>query len=167
MPILRSHEGAEPRAPSAQRGAYGEAGRRVGQPEQLREGLGISQEELSSVMDVQQPAISKLVRRPDMRVSTLRGLIAVMGESYISPLRSGASWEAIGRIECTLMERLPDWEDSNASFDRLCPLWITIYRIHFIQQIGKRARRHVCAALCSSGYIDYRPYLADCLQKGI
>ena len=35
--------------------------------EQLREGLGISQEELANVMDVQQPAISKLVRRPDMK----------------------------------------------------------------------------------------------------
>ena len=47
--------------------------------EQLREGLGISQEELANVMDVQQPAISKLVRRPDMKVSTLRDLIAAMG----------------------------------------------------------------------------------------
>ena len=47
--------------------------------EQLRAGLGISQEELASVMEVQQPAISKLVRRPDMKVSTLRELIAAMG----------------------------------------------------------------------------------------
>lgn len=47
--------------------------------EQLREGLGISQEELANVLDVQQPAISKLVRRPDMKVSTLRELIAAMG----------------------------------------------------------------------------------------
>jgi predicted XRE-type DNA-binding protein len=47
--------------------------------EQLREGLGISQEELASVLDVQQPAISKLVRRPDMKISTLRELIAAMG----------------------------------------------------------------------------------------
>lgn len=47
--------------------------------EQLREGLGISQEELAKVMDVQQPAISRLVRRPDMKVSTLRDLIAAMG----------------------------------------------------------------------------------------
>jgi predicted XRE-type DNA-binding protein len=47
--------------------------------EQLREGLGISQEELANVLDVQQPAISKLVRRPDMKVSTLRDLIAAMG----------------------------------------------------------------------------------------
>ena len=47
--------------------------------EQLREGLGISQEELANVMEVQQPAISKLVRRPDMKVSTLRELIAAMG----------------------------------------------------------------------------------------
>ena len=30
-------------------------------------------------MEVQQPAISKLVRRPDMKVSILRDLIAAMG----------------------------------------------------------------------------------------
>jgi predicted XRE-type DNA-binding protein len=47
--------------------------------EQLRVGLGLSQEELANVMEVQQPAISKLVRRPDMKVSTLRDLIAAMG----------------------------------------------------------------------------------------
>ncbi len=47
--------------------------------EQLREGLGTSQEELAKVMEVQQAAISKLVRRPDMKVSTLRDLIAAMG----------------------------------------------------------------------------------------
>lgn len=47
--------------------------------DQLREGLGLSQDELASVLDVQQPAISKLVRRSDMKVSTLRDLIAAMG----------------------------------------------------------------------------------------
>jgi predicted XRE-type DNA-binding protein len=47
--------------------------------EQLREGLGISQEELANVLDVQQPAISKLIRRADMKVSTLRDLIGAMG----------------------------------------------------------------------------------------
>ena len=47
--------------------------------DQLREGLGLSQDELASVLDVQQPAISKLVRRTDMKVSTLRDLIAAMG----------------------------------------------------------------------------------------
>ncbi len=47
--------------------------------EQLRECLGLSQEELANVMEAQQPAISKLVRRPDMKVSTLRDLIAAMG----------------------------------------------------------------------------------------
>lgn len=47
--------------------------------EQLREGLGISQEELANILEVQQPAISKLVRRADMKVSTLRDLIAAMG----------------------------------------------------------------------------------------
>ena len=47
--------------------------------EQLREELGITQEELAKLLDVQQPAISKLVRRADMKVSTLRDLIAAMG----------------------------------------------------------------------------------------
>lgn len=62
--------------------------------EQLREGLGISQEELASVMEVQQPAISKLVRRPDMKVSTLRDLIAAMGgELHITATFSDHSVE--------------------------------------------------------------------------
>ena len=62
--------------------------------EQLREGLGISQEELANVMDVQQPAISKLVRRPDMKVSTLRELIAAMGgEMNITATFAGRSVE--------------------------------------------------------------------------
>ena len=47
--------------------------------EQLREGLGLSQDELANVLDVQQPAISKLIRRADMKVSTLRDLVAAMG----------------------------------------------------------------------------------------
>ena len=62
--------------------------------EQLREGLGISQEELANVMDVQQPAISKLVRRPDLKVSTLRELIAAMGgEMHITATFAGRSVE--------------------------------------------------------------------------
>lgn len=47
--------------------------------EQLREGLGITQEELAKLLDVQQPAISKLLRRADMKISTLRDLTAAMG----------------------------------------------------------------------------------------
>ena len=66
--------------------------------EQLREGLGISQEELANVMDVQQPAISKLVRRPDMKVSTLRELIAAMGgEMHITATFDGRSVEIDNR----------------------------------------------------------------------
>lgn len=62
--------------------------------EQLREGLGMSQEELAKVMEVQQPAISKLVRRPDMKVSTLRDLIAAMGgELHITATFSDRSVE--------------------------------------------------------------------------
>jgi predicted XRE-type DNA-binding protein len=62
--------------------------------EQLRVGLGISQEELANVLEVQQPAISKLVRRPDMKVSTLRDLIAAMGgELHITATFSDRSVE--------------------------------------------------------------------------
>jgi len=57
----------------------------TGSLEKLREGLGISQEEPANVMEVQQPAISKLVRHPVTKVSTLRDLIAAMGgELYIT-----------------------------------------------------------------------------------
>lgn len=47
--------------------------------ETLRQRLDVSQEELANLLDVQQPAISKLVRRADMKISTLRDLIAAMG----------------------------------------------------------------------------------------
>lgn len=47
--------------------------------EQLRVALGLSQEELAQRLDVQQPAISKLTSRSDMRISTLRDLIEAMG----------------------------------------------------------------------------------------
>lgn len=47
--------------------------------EQLRLALGVSQEELARLLDVQQPAISKLERRTDMRLSTLRELIEALG----------------------------------------------------------------------------------------
>jgi hypothetical protein len=47
--------------------------------EELRLALGLSQEELAARLDVQQPAVSKLTRSADMRLSTLRELIAAMG----------------------------------------------------------------------------------------
>lgn len=47
--------------------------------EELRLALGLSQEELAQRLDVQQPAISKLTSRSDMRISTLRDLIEAMG----------------------------------------------------------------------------------------
>ncbi|MGE0294638.1 MAG: helix-turn-helix domain-containing protein [Hyphomonadaceae bacterium] len=47
--------------------------------EELRVALGISQEELAELLDVQQPAVSKLERRNDMRVSTLREVIEALG----------------------------------------------------------------------------------------
>lgn len=47
--------------------------------EELRIALGLSQEELAGRLEVQQPAISKLTSRSDMRISTLRDLITAMG----------------------------------------------------------------------------------------
>lgn len=47
--------------------------------EELRVALGLSQEELAQRLDVQQPAVSKLTSRSDMRISTLRDLIEAMG----------------------------------------------------------------------------------------
>jgi ribosome-binding protein aMBF1 (putative translation factor) len=47
--------------------------------EELRLALGISQEELAQRLEVQQPAVSKLTSRSDMRISTLRDLIQAMG----------------------------------------------------------------------------------------
>ena len=47
--------------------------------DQLRVALGLSQEELARRLEVQQPAVSRLTNRGDMRISTLRDLIAAMG----------------------------------------------------------------------------------------
>lgn len=47
--------------------------------EELRVALGLSQEELARRLEVQQPAVSKLTSRSDMRISTLRDLIEAMG----------------------------------------------------------------------------------------
>lgn len=47
--------------------------------EELRIALGMSQEELAQRLDVQQPAVSKLTSRTDMKISTLRDLIEAMG----------------------------------------------------------------------------------------
>jgi len=47
--------------------------------EELRQAVGLSQEELAHRLDVQQPAISKLANRRDMRISTLRSLVEAMG----------------------------------------------------------------------------------------
>ena len=46
---------------------------------QLREARERSQEELARALGVKQAAVSKLERRTDMYVSTLRGLIEAMG----------------------------------------------------------------------------------------
>jgi DNA-binding XRE family transcriptional regulator len=45
----------------------------------LREKLGLSQSELAQRMDVQQPAISKLERRQNLELNTLRSVVNALG----------------------------------------------------------------------------------------
>jgi predicted transcriptional regulator len=45
----------------------------------LREKLGLSQSELAARMDVQQPAISKLERRQNLELNTLRSVVNALG----------------------------------------------------------------------------------------
>lgn len=47
--------------------------------DELREALDLTQTQLAAVLKVSQSAISKLERRTDMYVSTLRSIIAAMG----------------------------------------------------------------------------------------
>ena len=48
---------------------------------ELRQAIGISQETLADKLDVLQPAIAKMERRADIRISSLRKLIEAMGGS--------------------------------------------------------------------------------------
>jgi predicted transcriptional regulator len=47
--------------------------------DELREALDLTQEELANRLQVKQPAVAKLERREDVRLSTLRALIEAMG----------------------------------------------------------------------------------------
>jgi predicted transcriptional regulator len=47
--------------------------------DELREALNLTQEELANRLQVKQPAVAKLERREDVRLSTLRALIEAMG----------------------------------------------------------------------------------------
>ena len=47
--------------------------------DELREALDLTQEELARRLRVKQPAVAKLERREDVRLSTLRALIEAMG----------------------------------------------------------------------------------------
>jgi len=47
--------------------------------DELREALDLTQEELATRLQVKQPAVAKLERREDVRLSTLRALIEAMG----------------------------------------------------------------------------------------
>ncbi len=48
---------------------------------ELRQAIGASQEMLAEHLDVLQPAIAKLERRADIRISSLRRMIEAMGGS--------------------------------------------------------------------------------------
>ena len=48
---------------------------------EVRQAIGISQEALADKLDVLQPAIAKMERRSDIRISSLRKLIEAMGGS--------------------------------------------------------------------------------------
>lgn len=48
---------------------------------ELRKAVGASQEELATTLGVNQPAIAKLERRRDIRISSLRHLVEAMGGS--------------------------------------------------------------------------------------
>jgi DNA-binding XRE family transcriptional regulator len=51
--------------------------------EELRDALRMTQQELAQTLNVDQSAVSKLERRTDMYVSTLRRCIAAMGQLEI------------------------------------------------------------------------------------
>lgn len=46
---------------------------------ELRQALGVSQEELAQHLEVQQPAVAKLEKRGDIRISSLTKMIEAMG----------------------------------------------------------------------------------------
>jgi transcriptional regulator with XRE-family HTH domain len=48
---------------------------------ELRQAIGTSQETLADQLDVLQPAIAKMERRADIRISSLRKMIEAMGGS--------------------------------------------------------------------------------------
>ncbi|GJL56567.1 MAG: hypothetical protein NPIRA02_36990 [Nitrospirales bacterium] len=48
---------------------------------ELRQAIGTSQEVLADQLDVLQPAIAKMERRADIRISSLRKMIEAMGGS--------------------------------------------------------------------------------------
>ncbi len=63
--------------------------------DELREALKLTQESLAESLHVNQAAISKVERRSDMLISTLRKIIEAMG----SESRGNASWHGL-RPEC-------------------------------------------------------------------
>ena len=48
---------------------------------ELRQAIGVSQQALATQLEVMQPAVAKLEKRADIRVSSLRNLIEAMGGS--------------------------------------------------------------------------------------
>jgi transcriptional regulator with XRE-family HTH domain len=46
---------------------------------ELRKSAGLTQEQLAEILGVKQPTLSKLENQDDMRISTLRRLVAALG----------------------------------------------------------------------------------------
>lgn len=67
-----------PDAKAASRKRTGELRREI-RLNELRGALGISQEELAELLEKKQAAISRLERRSDMHVSTLRAFVKALG----------------------------------------------------------------------------------------
>lgn len=62
--------------------------------QELQQQIGISQVDLAKALGVQQSAVSRLLRRKDMKLSTLEGVIQGMGgELQLVAKFSGASYQ--------------------------------------------------------------------------
>ena len=68
-------------SPQRRRRIEARASQRIAQEQlrNLRKMLGLSQKDLAALLDVTQPAISKMERQEDMQISTLASIIAAMG----------------------------------------------------------------------------------------
>lgn len=75
----------------------------------LRKARALTQEELADVLDVNQPSISKLERRADMYISTLRRFVEAMG----GELEISACFPE-GRVRIKQFEDLEEGEEDGS-----------------------------------------------------